>query len=306
MGLYVRDEQGALLQIQDVTPGPGLYEEEIERLAWENLELFAGDPLFPLRLHAPLPNGGQPDILALDRQGRVVVVEVKRDVDRRQLSQALEYAGWARSTNLDELAPLYANGADAFFQDWPGFTESDAPVVVSHPPRLMLVARDIHPRTRDALRFLIDGGLPVDVVRVSMYEEASGRRLVEIERESEAPAGGGDSTSGAAKTQSSYTIGGRSVRITDLIQAGLLDGGTGIEFTRHGKTTRGEVTSDGNIQVGGQKFATPSAAGKPAVGHSIDGWRYWRVPSRGGVPLAELRAELLNRLTSAAGADEED
>ena len=78
MGLYVRDERGALLQIQDVTPGPELYEEEIEKLLWDNLELFAGDPLFPLRLHAPLPNGGQPDILALDRQGRVVVIEVKR------------------------------------------------------------------------------------------------------------------------------------------------------------------------------------------------------------------------------------
>ena len=224
----------------------------------------------------------------------MVVIEVKRDVDRKQLSPALEYAGWARATNLDELAPLYTNAADAFFHDWAEFTESDAPVVVSHPPRLVLVARDIHPRTQDALRFLIDGGLPVDVVRVSMYEEASGPRLVEIERESEAPAGGGgDSISGGAKTLNSYTIGGRSIRIADLVQAGLLSAGTEIEFTRHGKTTRGVITDDGNIQVGGQKFPTPSAAGKPAVGHSVDGWRYWRVPSLGGVPLTDLRTELL-------------
>ena len=41
--------------------------------------------------------------MALDKTGRVVVFEVKRDVDRRQLAQCLEYAGWARTTNLDEL-----------------------------------------------------------------------------------------------------------------------------------------------------------------------------------------------------------
>ena len=41
---------------------------------------------------------------------RVVVIEVKREFDRSQLAQCLEYAGWARRTNLDELAQMYRNG----------------------------------------------------------------------------------------------------------------------------------------------------------------------------------------------------
>jgi hypothetical protein len=117
MSLYVRATGVGLLPVRDVAPGPDLYGKEVEDLAWNNLELFAGEALFPLCRQAALPGGGKPDILALDSVGRVWVIEVKRDVDRHQLSQALEYAGWARSTNLDELAALYPSGVAAFFRE---------------------------------------------------------------------------------------------------------------------------------------------------------------------------------------------
>jgi len=77
-----------------------------------------------------LPAGGKPDVLALDATGRVVVIEVKRDVDRGQLAQTLDYAGWARNTNLDELAGMYHGGAAAFWDDWREFTDSASPVLV--------------------------------------------------------------------------------------------------------------------------------------------------------------------------------
>lgn len=95
--------------------GPGAIRKGDPGTRLDNLELFAGEALFPLCRQASLPGGGKPDILALDSVGRVWVIEVKRDVDRYQLSQALEYARWARSTNLDELAALYPSGVTAFF-----------------------------------------------------------------------------------------------------------------------------------------------------------------------------------------------
>jgi hypothetical protein len=58
MSLYVHDKGGGLLPVRDVIPGPDLYEKEIEELARNNLELFAGVPLFPLRRQATLPGGG--------------------------------------------------------------------------------------------------------------------------------------------------------------------------------------------------------------------------------------------------------
>lgn len=70
-----------------------VYEREIETLFWDDLETFTGEPLFALARQPRLPGGGIPDIVSLDAAGRVVVIEVKRDIDRGQLAQCLEYAG---------------------------------------------------------------------------------------------------------------------------------------------------------------------------------------------------------------------
>ncbi len=99
-------EQGSLLPFKRQAIAAGVYEAEIELLLWDNLEELTGDNLFRVARQATLPSGGRPDVLALDATGRVVVIEVKRDVDRHQLAQALEYAGWARTTNLDTLASI--------------------------------------------------------------------------------------------------------------------------------------------------------------------------------------------------------
>jgi hypothetical protein len=113
------------------------------------------------------------------------VIEVKRDVDRGQLAQCLEYAGWARTTNLDELAGLYHAGSDTFWSDWQDFTESSVPVRVLRSPRLILVARDFHGRTGSAFEFLVENNLPVRLIRVSLYEDAQKRRFVDVEGEHE-------------------------------------------------------------------------------------------------------------------------
>jgi RecB family endonuclease NucS len=88
-----------LIPFRRLRASADLYEREIETLMWGNLEAFAGEDLFPIARQPTIRGGGRPDIVALDESGRVVLVEIKRDVDRAQLAQCLEYAGWARTTN---------------------------------------------------------------------------------------------------------------------------------------------------------------------------------------------------------------
>lgn len=126
MPLFEVTAQG-LVPFRQVLPGADLYESEIEDLVWSDLEAFLGETLFPIARQARLAGGGRPDVLCLDESGRVVVIEIKRDVDRIQLAQCLEYSGWARSTNLDELAALYHGGSAALFTDWQDFTETTRP-----------------------------------------------------------------------------------------------------------------------------------------------------------------------------------
>ena len=113
------------------------------------------------------------------------MIEIKRDVHRSQLAQCLEYAGWARAANLDELAALYHGGPSAFFTDWQDFTETNTPVVVNRAPRIVLVARSFEDRTRSALDFLRENGLPVSVVPVAVYEDADRRRFIDVEADHE-------------------------------------------------------------------------------------------------------------------------
>jgi hypothetical protein len=171
--LYETGPDGNLLPFRRLAGGGNLYEAEIESFIWSNPEELLGESLLLVARQPILRSGGRPDVVALAEDARVVVVEVKRDIDRSQLAQCLEYAGWARSASLDELAGMYHRGEAEFFEDWLQFTGATHPPVVDRRPRLILVARDFHGRMEAALEFLIENGLPVKIIRVSIYESAA-------------------------------------------------------------------------------------------------------------------------------------
>lgn len=297
MPLFEVTAQG-LVPFRQVLPGADLYESEIEDLVWSDLEAFLGETLFPIARQARLTGGGRPDVLALDESGRVVVIEIKRDVDRSQLAQCLEYAGWARSTNLDELAALYHGGSAAFFTDWQDFTDTNTPVVVNRAPRIVLVARSFEDRTRSAFDFLRENGLPVSVVPVAVYEDAEHRRFIDVEADHEPTVGGGGTagdSGGGGPTPVMYQ--GRRAQIADLIAAGLVEVGESLEFPRprRGELFRATVLADGTIQTeDGQIWPSPSrAAMNVANVPSYDGWHAWRLPRLGGIKLDQLRQRLV-------------
>jgi hypothetical protein len=80
---------------------------------------------------------------------------------------------------------MYHGGASGFFADWQEFTGDSAPVVVNPKPRLVLIARTFHGRTHSALEFLVESGVPVDILEVSIYEDGHGRRFLHVESEHE-------------------------------------------------------------------------------------------------------------------------
>jgi len=121
MPLFEIDEHDELIPFRQLRGGAELYEREIEDLLWDNVEEFSGESLFPVARQPRVGAGGRPDVVALDEKRSVVVVEIKRDVDRGQLAQCLEYAGWARKTSLDELA-----------RDFHGRTESATDLTPAH------------------------------------------------------------------------------------------------------------------------------------------------------------------------------
>jgi hypothetical protein len=287
----------ALLPFRSLRGGAELYEKEIEDLLWSNLDELLGESLLPVARQPALPDGGRPDIVCLDGKGHVVVIEVKRDVARDQLAQCLEYAGWARTTNLQELAGLYHEGHDAFFAAWQDFTESEAPPPVGHSVRLILIARDFRGRTGSALGFLVEHNLPVLLVRVALYEDAAGRRFLDVEGDHEPELSG----LAAEETGDVTRIGGRRLRLSDLLDSGLLQEGEELVWKRPrvGQEFTATVTEDGHLRLAdGRTFASPSRAAVEAASiPSYDGWYAWRTKST-----AETLHALRERLSQTGSA----
>jgi Restriction Enzyme Adenine Methylase Associated len=303
--LFEIDSTGELIPFRRLTGGANLYETQIEDLAWANPEEITGESLFLVRRQAPLGHGGIPDIVALDRDARVIVIEVKREFERQQLAQCLEYAGWARKTNLDELAQMYRFGADRFFADWQEFTGSEVPAIVNQSSRLILLAGSFHDRTAAAIDFLIENRVPVKVVPISIYEDQQGRKFVDIEAEHEPEfaAGTGEQPQAIDHTK----IHGHRVRLTDLLEYELLLPGDELYWDRPqlGNRYEAAVTETGAIRLSdGRVFSSPSRAGMEAAGiASLDGWYAWRVARRDGALLNELRHELAASVAATGRAD---
>jgi hypothetical protein len=275
--------------------GESLYEKEIEELVWANPDEVLGEPLLLIARQPTLKAGGRPDVVALSKSARVTVIEIKRDVDRGQLAQCLEYAGWARTTSLDELAGMYHRGAEHFFADWQEFTGDAAPAVLNPKPRLTLIARTFHGRTHSALEFLVESGVPVEILEESVYEDAHRRRFlhVESEREPDLP-----STDDSGKELGpDFLIEGRRITIADLMEAELLQPGDELAWDRPrlGVQYEAAITENGAIELAdGRTFATPSRAAKHAANiPACDGWLAWRVVRPDGTRLLDdIRKDL--------------
>ncbi len=109
------------------------------------------------------------DILAMDREGNLAVVELKRDkTPREAVAQLLDYGSWVCNLTYDEVAEIYAgNHPDKSLEE--GFVEAfgsdGSPEEVNQSHQLILVAAELDHSTERIINYLSGSfGLPVNAV----------------------------------------------------------------------------------------------------------------------------------------------
>lgn len=287
MPLFEIHQDEEISSIPSLDPDKHFSEEEIEELIWNFTDDLIGEGLLPIKRQAQITGNLIPDIVCLDRESNVVVVEVKKKIDRKQLAQAIEYGGWARGTSLDQLSSLYHAGAADFWKDLAEFTDSEVPTPLSGSPRIVLVSSQYAPKTVAGIRLLLENKVPITMVTVTLYQGGNGNRLVDVDiegtRKSSDPAQPVAKDSKQPPNGISDEV--KAVKIPDLLSSGLLEDGEQIEWhrPRSGVTYYANVLADGEIELeNGDRASSPSgAATKAANLKAFDGWEGWAKSSTG-------------------------
>jgi len=132
-----------------------------------------------------------PDLIGIDRDGSVVIVELKRGkTPRETVAQLLEYASWASELSdetIKDLASQYFKTrceleSRRFDDVFVEIFEAEEVPSLNQKLRLFVVAEEISPSVSRVCRFLrMSHGVDVTCVEFSVYQTESGEILVSSE-----------------------------------------------------------------------------------------------------------------------------
>ena len=151
-------------------------EEQIESAVESAPELLGIDVLIVGR-QTQTPSGPL-DLLALDGDGRLVVIENKRDrTPRDVLAQAVDYAAWANTLTFAEVALFYTKYRRGLGDDEADLAEAyeerfgEELDAIAEAPRMIVVASRLDDATERMIDFLADSfGVPVNAVLFQPFE----------------------------------------------------------------------------------------------------------------------------------------
>ena len=126
---------------------------------------------------------GRIDLLCIDREGLIVVVELKKGQTRREVvAQALDYASWVKDLNTEkvekiakECRKIESDGSlqQAFVEK---FDEERDDLCEGH--RSIIVAEAIDDSTERIVRYLSELGVPINIARMHAFKDSSGQEML--------------------------------------------------------------------------------------------------------------------------------
>ncbi|SIS12217.1 endonuclease NucS domain-containing protein [Williamsia sterculiae] len=269
MGLW-RADGGKLTKL--VATGIGL-ESQLEDYIESDPSLM-GARLLLVGRQVATDYGGFIDLLAVDSEGLVHVIELKRDKTPRDVvAQTLDYGSWVADLSRADIVAIFAK-----YKPGVAFEEAYAEEFGQAPPEelntaqaLTIVASSVDPATERIVRFLNEGfAVPVNVVFFRHFEDRGASYLARtwlVEHETQT------ATSATAKAQKSkepwngqdwYVSFGEEPggRVwDDAVKYGFVSAGGGEWFSRTLK----------NLPIGARVFANIPKSGYVGVGTVVGG-----------------------------------
>lgn len=125
---------------------------------------------------------GKIDLLCIERNGDLVVMELKRGRTPRDITaQALDYASWVKDLEYSEvtrIADSHLDGPGSFAAAFKERFETELPEQLNQGHRILVVADYMDSSTVRIVRYLAGLDVPINVATVQHSQEANGRELL--------------------------------------------------------------------------------------------------------------------------------
>ncbi|BAN04380.1 endonuclease NucS domain-containing protein [Ilumatobacter coccineus] len=163
-----------------VTPKRIDLESTLEAII-ENDPLMLDDPVMIIGRQVPTAHGKFIDLLGIDADGTIHVLELKRDrTPRDVVAQLLDYGSWVKDLSHDDVLTIFNNHARAGVSFETAFAErfgANPPEELNEGHTLTIVASEVDPATERIVDYLVDYGLPINVMFFRYFEDGPSKYL---------------------------------------------------------------------------------------------------------------------------------
>jgi hypothetical protein len=150
-------------------------EARLEDVIENDISILGLDILLVLGRQVVTAYGKRIDILAIDRDGLVYVVELKKDrTPREVVAQALDYGSWVGKLSADEIEGIYtshASNGTGFAEAFRACFEAELPETINDGHRLVIVASELDPSTERIVEYLSEFEIPINVLFFRYFKD---------------------------------------------------------------------------------------------------------------------------------------
>lgn len=153
--------------VDQVPPSGISSEERLEDILELRIEILGLGDLFQIGRQIITDFGKRIDLLAIDAQGDLYVIELKKDrTPREVVAQALEYGFWVQNLSFEGIRELYAkhHEGDDFDSAFTSHFEADIPEAVNTSHQLIVVATGMDVSTEQIVDYVREYGVPINVL----------------------------------------------------------------------------------------------------------------------------------------------
>jgi hypothetical protein len=243
-------------------------EERLESFVESRIDILGLGDLLVVGRQVITTYGKRIDLLAIDAQGDLYVLELKKDrTPRDVVAQTLEYGFWTAALSYEDVAEIYATHHDGqdFASGFSDHFEGDVPETINAAHRLVVVASRMDQSTEQIVNYLRQYDVPVNVLFFEYMVDGDREYLARswLSDPETAPGGAGSTT----KKQPPWNnrdffvaVGENDHRNwDDMRRYGFVSAGHGEKYRR----------AMSNLQPGHRVFAAIPGTGYVGVGEVV-------------------------------------